>query len=112
MKYWRTPLDVDQKRPPHGRVHIIIERCKGCGFCIAFCPNQLLEASPEFNRHGYHPPVIVHPERCGNCTFCQVICPEFAIWTTPEDESQSAKQAQPPESRPQTPPPEPSSDEK
>jgi len=90
MKLWRSPLDADEKKPPHGKVHIIIERCKGCGFCITFCPKQVLEPSPDFNRRGYHPPVVTHPERCVNCGLCTIICAEFAIWTKADEETEPA----------------------
>ncbi len=82
MKFWREPLDAGEKKPPRGKVHILIERCKGCGFCITYCPKQVLEASTDFNRRGYHPPVVKYPERCVNCGLCSIICAEFAIWTT------------------------------
>ena len=91
MKYWRKPLDADTKRAPHGCVHVILERCKGCGFCITYCPRHVLEASTEFNRRGYHPPIEVHPELCVDCKLCEAICPEFAIWNTPVEETSSAE---------------------
>ena len=85
MKFWRKPLDSDQIVQPHGRVHIIINRCKGCGFCIKYCPCQVLEFADEFNRKGYHPPIAVKPEACVDCGLCEVMCPEFAIWVTRDD---------------------------
>jgi 2-oxoglutarate ferredoxin oxidoreductase subunit delta len=91
MKYWRKPLDADLTKPPHGEVHIIINRCKGCGFCITYCPKKVLEFSPEFNRKGYHPPIAVRPADCVNCGLCEAICPEFAIWSTEEDEENASE---------------------
>ena len=34
--YWRKPLDQNQIKVPYGVIHIIEERCKGCGFCVEF----------------------------------------------------------------------------
>ena len=83
--YWRKPLDVEKYKIPHGTVHIIKERCKGCEFCIEFCPQKVFEVSDEFNSKGYHPPKIVSHDKCVNCKLCELICPEFAIYIT-EDE--------------------------
>jgi 2-oxoglutarate ferredoxin oxidoreductase subunit delta len=90
-KYWRRPLDADKCTSPHGVVHIIMDRCKGCGFCITYCPKKVLEFSKMFNRKGYHPPVVVKAEDCVNCGLCGVICPEFAIWSTPDPECVDAE---------------------
>ena len=89
MDYWRKPLDADQVKIPRGEVHIIINRCKGCGFCITYCPRDVLEFSDHFNRKGYHPPVVVRPEACVNCRLCEMICPDFAIWSTAVPDSES-----------------------
>ena len=82
MSVVRTPYDLKSIKVPRGEVHIVEERCKGCGFCIEFCPNDVLEMSDKFNKKGYHPPLVVKPDRCVNCGMCQLICPEFAIWST------------------------------
>ncbi len=37
--------------------------------------------SKEFNRKGYHPPLVVKSGECVNCNLCEMICPEFAIFT-------------------------------
>ncbi len=84
MKFWRLPLDAERHSMPVGRLNIIADRCKGCGFCIEFCPNRVLVESKSFNVKGYHPPEPL-PNReleCVNCNLCQVICPEFAIYST------------------------------
>ncbi len=81
MKYWRKPLDIDQVKVPHGEVRIIADRCKGCGFCVEYCPKGVLELSEEFNRKGYHPPRVVKVGECVNCNLCEMICPDFAIFS-------------------------------
>jgi len=88
MTFWRTPLDVEDIEISQGIVHILEDRCKGCGYCIEFCPRFNLEFSTEFNQKGYHPPAVRKVDGCVNCHYCQIICPEFAIYTveaTPEE---------------------------
>ena len=82
MKFWRLPLDAEAHSIPHGKVNIIENRCKGCGFCVEFCPNGCLKESKRFNSKGYHPPeLIFQAEDCVECGLCSLICPEFAIFT-------------------------------
>jgi 2-oxoglutarate ferredoxin oxidoreductase subunit delta len=80
--FWRTPLDAEKQEIIVGKVNIISSRCKGCGYCIEFCPEAVLEASTDFNEKGYYPPVVKKEGQCVNCTFCETICPEFAIFCT------------------------------
>jgi 2-oxoglutarate ferredoxin oxidoreductase subunit delta len=82
MKLWRKVLDQDKVKPIHGQVEILKDRCKGCRFCIEFCPRQVLEESTEFNSKGYHPVYTTNPDDCVNCGLCELICPEFAIRVT------------------------------
>jgi 2-oxoglutarate ferredoxin oxidoreductase subunit delta len=84
MKYWRQPLDWDRVRQPRGEVIVIDDRCKGCGFCVEYCPREVLVLSQSFNRKGYHPPEVVQQGLCVDCCLCEMICPEFAIFTIPE----------------------------
>ena len=87
MTFWRIPFDIDDIQVTRGIVHIIDERCKGCGYCIEFCPKRVLEFSKNFNRKGYHPPFVNRPEDCVNCHYCEIICPEFAIFSVEESQN-------------------------
>jgi 2-oxoglutarate ferredoxin oxidoreductase subunit delta len=75
--------DATKAAGPRGLVFISTELCKGCGFCIEFCPTGTLASSEEFNSKGYHPPKVVKPEACTGCGLCGIYCPDFAIFGTP-----------------------------
>lgn len=81
MKFWRVPFDSDLIEITKGKVIIIDDRCKGCGYCIEFCPRTILAFSKSFNKKGYHPPEVLKPDDCVNCHYCEIICPEFAIYS-------------------------------
>lgn len=86
MKHWRKPLDTAHIKTPRSRVRILRERCKGCGFCVEYCPYNVLEISNEFNNMGYHPPHVKNAEACTNCGLCEMLCPEFAIYLEEQEE--------------------------
>jgi 2-oxoglutarate ferredoxin oxidoreductase subunit delta len=62
-----------KKSRPRGHVTIFGTWCKGCGICIAFCPQDVFEAN------GQGRPAIIHPERCTACHWCDTHCPDMAI---------------------------------
>ncbi len=72
--------EIKKKKKPQGLLTINIELCKGCGFCIEFCPSGALEFSDEFNSKGYHPPRVINAEACTGCDLCGMYCPDFAIF--------------------------------
>ena len=63
-----------------GVIYVNATRCKGCGYCIAFCPPKVLAFSAELNRAGYHPPHLINPDGCTGCDLCGLYCPDFAIY--------------------------------
>ncbi|GBC81903.1 NAD(P)H-quinone oxidoreductase subunit I, chloroplastic [bacterium HR10] len=67
-------------RRPRGRVFLLTERCKGCRFCVEFCPRHVLAMSDRFNSKGYHVPAVIAEELCTDCKMCELLCPEFAIY--------------------------------
>ncbi len=72
--------EAKKVKKARGIVVIDKELCKGCGFCIEFCPTKVLEFSEEFNSRGYHPPRIARPDACTGCDLCGIYCPDFAIF--------------------------------
>ncbi|MFQ5605131.1 MAG: ferredoxin family protein [bacterium] len=86
MKHWRKPLDADKIEVPRGVIHILEDQCKGCGFCVEYCPIEVLQLSDGFNTKGYHPPVVVKANECVQCQLCEIICPEFSIFVTLKDQ--------------------------
>ena len=79
----RKPLDSATVRVPVGQVYVISERCKGCRFCVEFCPELVLVESDGMNSKGYHYPVVAEgkEQACVHCGFCNIVCPDFAIYT-------------------------------
>jgi len=67
-------------RKARGTVYIDWNRCKGCGFCIEFCPPKVLALAGWYNDHGYHPPQLIKEEGCTGCDLCGLYCPDFAIF--------------------------------
>lgn len=84
-------MDLDRIQIPWGEVHVIPERCKECGFCVGYCPEQVLTFSTEANAKGYHFPVISSgkEDACVHCGFCNLICPELAIYTVEKPRAKS-----------------------
>jgi len=70
----------DSPRVGRGTVLVRTEVCKGCSYCLDFCPSHCLEFSQDFNAKGYHYPVLARPEDCSGCDLCGLYCPDFAIF--------------------------------
>jgi 2-oxoglutarate ferredoxin oxidoreductase subunit delta len=69
-----------QSKKAKGTVFVLAEVCKGCSYCIEFCPSHCLQFSAAFNAKGYHFPVLAKPEDCSGCNLCGWYCPDFAIF--------------------------------
>jgi 2-oxoglutarate ferredoxin oxidoreductase subunit delta len=93
LKLWRTPLDIDKFTSPHGEMHILRARCKGCGLCVRYCPRDVLVLSDDMNEKGYHPPRAVQPERCVACRLCELLCPEFCIFVVESADGSNSEDA-------------------
>ena len=56
-------------------VRIIVDdkRCKGCGYCAAFCPKSVYKMGED------NKPIVYQVEKCTFCQMCVKRCPDFAI---------------------------------
>lgn len=82
MKFWREPFDRAEKAVEPGRILISKERCKGCDFCVDYCPRGALRMSKELGPNGYYLAEVEDDTRCLTCGLCEILCPEFAIRAT------------------------------
>ena len=88
MKLWRKPFDQEEKAAKPSRIILNKNRCKGCGYCVEFCPTGALAMSQEMNNKGYLLPEVVNNNKCLGCGLCEAICPDFGIKVLPEGEAE------------------------
>ena len=55
------------------QVHVNREWCKGCGICVHFCPEEVLELVDDGMAY------CKYPEKCKDCALCELRCPDMAI---------------------------------
>lgn len=73
-------------RPPDSRLGVSmaktvidLERCKGCGLCVEFCPQKHLRVSEKLTSYGIHPVAPAEGTECTGCKLCVLMCPDAAI---------------------------------
>jgi 2-oxoglutarate ferredoxin oxidoreductase subunit delta len=66
------------------RVKLARSLCKGCGYCIEFCPRKVFEPGEESER-GVSLPRIARPEDCTLCGLCTRLCPDLALTIVKEE---------------------------
>jgi len=62
-----------------GTIKIDQERCKGCLFCVEYCPKDAVALSNTLNLKGYFVAQLKEDNGCTGCATCAVVCPEVAI---------------------------------
>ena len=61
-----------------GKITIDIERCKGCGLCVAVCPKGSISISKKSNKSGFFPAQSDN-KNCTGCAVCAIMCPDAVI---------------------------------
>lgn len=69
------------------KVKVLSQFCKGCGYCVHFCPQKVLKPGTVRNGIGAFPPVVSAPEKCVKCGICATMCPDAAIELREEEEN-------------------------
>lgn len=59
-------------------LHVNVEKCKSCGFCVISCPKKALEISKNLNKAGYEY-VVCDDEKCIKCGICYTVCPDMVF---------------------------------
>ena len=57
------------------------DRCKGCDFCLKYCPKQIITKETTINKAGYFPAEFSKDKEdlCTGCKTCALMCPDTAI---------------------------------
>lgn len=55
------------------------ELCKGCGYCVHYCPSTVLGMGKEANAKGYMFACKTAEDKCTGCKICAAVCPDAAI---------------------------------
>lgn len=54
------------------------QKCKGCQYCIMFCPRKAIALSGSMNNQGVEY-VQVDSEKCIECGICYTVCPDIVF---------------------------------
>ncbi len=60
------------------KIKVLGQYCKGCGYCVNFCPKKAVSFGRERNGLGVFFPVIDR-EACIACGICATVCPDAAL---------------------------------
>jgi len=67
------------KTDVRGKIIIDKDKCKGCEYCIIYCPKKCIELSHAINVRGVNFAVFSKPQECIACRICAQMCPEVCI---------------------------------
>lgn len=64
-----------------GKIVVDMSICKGCGYCVQFCPAHAIRVGDKRNTSGYgnHCAEPVEGAKCVGCAVCAIVCPDTAI---------------------------------
>ncbi len=75
-------------KPKLEEIRINREWCKGCGICVNFCTEKVLELDDEEKA------VVRRPEDCICCRLCEYRCPDLAVDVITATEAEAEVEAE------------------
>ena len=72
-------MEKAAKSGPTYTVTINDKFCKGCGYCVKYCPKKVLALDESLSGKGYRIAKVADKKGCIGCASCAVVCPEGAI---------------------------------
>jgi len=66
-------------RDKEKRVIVFHGLCKGCGLCLAKCPQKAIKFSDQDLGVYSTPTVEIDLNRCNVCGICAIVCPDNAL---------------------------------
>ena len=75
-------------KPKLEEIRINREWCKGCGICVNFCTENVLELD------GEEKAIAPRPEDCICCRLCEYRCPDLAVEVITETEVEVETEAE------------------
>lgn len=76
-----------------GWIEVNENHCKGCGLCVAACPQDVMELDmSRLTPKGYHP-VHLFKDGCTGCSICAIVCPDAALTVYREAKQTTAQAA-------------------
>ena len=67
------------------KVEINEKLCKGCYFCVEYCPRGVFARSDKIGDLGYNLAKVKASEECTGCMLCLMYCPDLAIAVEEEE---------------------------
>lgn len=61
------------------RVMFNEDQCKGCGLCVVYCPQGIIQLTNKLNKKGYRSAQVVEQHKCTSCMACARMCPDAVI---------------------------------
>ncbi|MDD5093929.1 MAG: ferredoxin family protein [Dehalococcoidia bacterium] len=76
-----------------GEISINEVLCRGCGYCVEFCPRKCNEIRDKLGPQGVLIAEFTSPDKCNACGICGWMCPDCAITVYKYADTQTAKAA-------------------